>query len=231
MSNIDQFRPPSGGSHASTTQKTRQETQAVAQSATDASGGVVQSATEQAKDVASDASRQAQNLYGQARTQVSDQVSAQQKRAADGLHVLSDDVGKMAEKSQGSGVGTQVARQASDKIDQVARWLDNREPRDVVDDVKSYARRNPGTFFLGAAVLGVLAGRLTKNLAPQSGNADDDGAMRHTANAVDSAGSGDPAANEAYADGPPIGAGAGTRLGTPATSATPASYPRYEERS
>lgn len=214
-------------------QTTKQETWAVAQSATEASGGVAQSAMEQGKDVASDASRQAQNLYGQVRAQVTVQAGAQQKRAADSLHALSDDLGKMAEQGQGSGVGTQVARQASDKIDQVAQWFDNREPRDVVDEVKSYARRNPGAFFLGAAVLGVLAGRLTKNLAPESGNADDDAAMRHTANAGDSAGSGDPAAQEAsaYVNDPPTGSGAGARLGTPATAATPGSYTGYEERS
>jgi uncharacterized membrane protein len=42
--------------------------------------------------------------------------------------------------------------------------LQNREPADLLNDVRSYARRKPGTFLIGAAVLGVVAGRLTSGI-------------------------------------------------------------------
>ncbi|MEK8109106.1 phage holin family protein [Micromonospora sp. M12] len=65
---------------------------------------------------------------------------------------------------------------------QAAGWLDEREPGEVLDEVRTYARRNPGTFLAGAAVAGLLVGRLTRGLtAPASGNGQGGGhpAIRH----------------------------------------------------
>jgi hypothetical protein len=42
--------------------------------------------------------------------------------------------------------------------------LQNREPADLLEEVRSYARRKPGTFLLGAALAGVVAGRLTSGI-------------------------------------------------------------------
>lgn len=159
-------------------QKLQQEPNPVARSAADAGAGVVDSATKQGKDVASEAGRQARSLYGQMRAEVDDQAAIQQKRAVGGLHALGDEVAKMAEQGDGSGLGSQVAQQASQKINEVARWLDDHEPGQVFDEIKSYARRNPGTFLMGAAALGIVAGRLTKNLADASAGIDGSGNTR-----------------------------------------------------
>ena len=56
-----------------------------------------------------------------------------------------------------------IARQASDKAQELATWIDAREPGDLVTEVRDFARRKPGTFLLGAAAVGVLAGRLTRS--------------------------------------------------------------------
>jgi len=42
--------------------------------------------------------------------------------------------------------------------------LQNREPADLLEEVRSFARRKPGLFLLGAAAAGVLAGRLTSGV-------------------------------------------------------------------
>jgi hypothetical protein len=60
------------------------------------------------------------------------------------------------------GMVTDLARQASDKAQDLAGWLESRQPGDLVEEVRDLARRKPGTFLLGAAVAGVLAGRLTR---------------------------------------------------------------------
>jgi hypothetical protein len=169
MTDIRASGPPRQSGHQSTTDAAKEQTKIVGQSARSAGGDVVESAKGQTQRVVSETGRQAQNLYGQVRSQVQDQASSQQKRAVDGLYALRDEVGKMADQGGQSGPATHVARQASTKINQVAQWLDGREPGHVLDEVKMYARRNPGTFLLGAAVLGVLAGRMTKNLAGDSG--------------------------------------------------------------
>jgi hypothetical protein len=47
----------------------------------------------------------------------------------------------------------------------LADHLDRHEPTELLEQVRAYARRRPVVFLTGAAVLGVLAGRLTRNLA------------------------------------------------------------------
>jgi hypothetical protein len=164
MTDIGASDPPPVHAQRSTVDAAKEQTTAVGQSAKDAGSDVVAQAKDQTQRVASEAGRQTQDLYRQVRGQLGDQASTQQKRAVGGLYALGHEVGQMAEQGGQSGPATHVARQASEKINDAARWLDSREPGHVLDDVKRYARRNPGTFLLGAAVLGVLAGRLTKNL-------------------------------------------------------------------
>jgi hypothetical protein len=71
-----------------------------------------------------------------------------------------------------SGPVTQVVREASGRIMRAGQWLEVREPGHVLNEVKTYARRHPGVFLVAAAVLGVVAGRLTKNAIGET--SDDD---------------------------------------------------------
>ncbi|MEK8109635.1 hypothetical protein NKG94_44550 [Micromonospora sp. M12] len=74
----------------------------------------------------------------------------------------------MAEQGGQAGPVTELARQAADRVHGVAGWLEERDPGDMLNEVRDYARRNPGTFLVGAAVLGVLAGRLTRGISAAS---------------------------------------------------------------
>lgn len=136
--------------------------------AAQAGGNVAQTAKEQGREVVGEASRQARNLYGEARSQLAGQAGDQQRRAAGGLRSLADEMRSMADQGGQSGPVSELARQAADRVHGVAGWLENREPGDLVAEVRNYARRSPGTFLLGAAVLGVVAGRLTRNIAAVS---------------------------------------------------------------
>jgi hypothetical protein len=49
-------------------------------------------------------------------------------------------------------------------VDSLGRWLDSHGPDEVLDEVRSFARRRPGTFLLIAAGAGVVLGRLTRGL-------------------------------------------------------------------
>lgn len=82
-----------------------------------------------------------------------------------GLYALSDEAARMAAAGGQSGTMTPVVEEAGRRFRQAGQWLERREPGDVLREVNEFARQNPGTFLVGAAVLGVLAGRLTKNLA------------------------------------------------------------------
>lgn len=154
--------PASSGS-ASTTETAKGEAKQVADTAVSSGKEVAATAQEEAKNVAAEAKEQAGSLLDTVRTEVSQQARTSQNRIADALHGLSSELGGMASGSQESGPLTDLAHQASRKGGEVAHWLQDREPSDVLEEVRSYARRRPGTFLVLCGLAGVVAGRLTRS--------------------------------------------------------------------
>jgi hypothetical protein len=147
----------------------RDEAADVGNSAVEAGSHVAQSATDQAKQVVSETGRQARDLLGEAKGQVREQASTQQHQAAQQLRAVADELSEMTAKGGQSGLATQVAQEAAERVRGVASWLDQREPGDLLDGVRDFARRHPGTFLVGAAAAGVVAGRLTRGLTSAAG--------------------------------------------------------------
>src|SRR5512132_2432762 len=145
-----------------TAQVARDEAGEVARTAADAGRQVAGTAAEQAKTVAQAATAQARDLVGEARGQVQEQARNGQQKATDGIRALVQELREMAEGAQQSGPASEVARQAADRADRLADWLGEREPGDLVQEVRSFARRRPGVFLAGAALAGVVVGRLTR---------------------------------------------------------------------
>ena len=148
----------------STTGTARHEAEEVAETAKDAGSQVVQSAKEQVGEVTEEAGRQARDLLDQLRTEATDQAATQQERAAGGLRSLADELSGMARRSDQDGPATDLARQAAGRLQDVAQWLEQRNPGDVLEEVRSFARRRPGAYLALAAGAGLLAGRLTRGL-------------------------------------------------------------------
>ncbi|MEU0155880.1 hypothetical protein [Micromonospora fulviviridis] len=164
MTATNQSRSPGG-----TAGQARQEASRVGQAAAQTGGKVTHAATEQGGHVAAEAWQQTRNLTGQATTQLQDQARTQQHRAAEGLRDLGRELGSMAERSGESGMAGEAVRRAADAAQRAAGWLDQREPGEVLDEVRGYARQHPGTFLAGAVVAGLLVGRLTRNLTASDG--------------------------------------------------------------
>ena len=74
----------------------------------------------------------------------------------------------MTSGTQTSGMANDLAQQASSKIRDIARWLESREPADLLEEARSFARRRPGTFLAGAALVGLVGGRLTRGMADEA---------------------------------------------------------------
>ncbi|MEH0938784.1 hypothetical protein [Micromonospora psammae] len=163
----------------------RDQARQVGSEAANAGGAVAQTAKEQGREVADEAKRQARNLYGEARNQLAGRTSEQQRRAAGGLRSLAEEVRSMAQNGGSAGPVTELAHQAADRVHGVAGWLEEREPGDLLNEVKNYARRNPGTFLVGAALLGVVAGRLTKGLTSASDGPSDTHGLYGSTNGYD----------------------------------------------
>lgn len=157
-----------------TAQTAQQEAAGVAQSAVESGRTVAHEAKDQARQVTAEAKDQARSLLDQARTEVSGQAGAQQKRLADGLRGLGDELGRMTESSEG-GLASDLARQLADRTSSAASWLDEREPGELVTALSDFARRRPGVFLAVAAGAGLLAGRLTRGLSAASSDSSDEG--------------------------------------------------------
>jgi hypothetical protein len=130
--------------------------------ATEEGKHVAATAGQEAKQVAAEVRYQTRNLVGELRTQATQQSRSQRDRLAHTLHELSDELDKMAASAGGSGLATDLVHQASQRARDFGTRIENREPGDLLDDVRAFARRRPGAFLLGAAALGVVAGRLTR---------------------------------------------------------------------
>lgn len=156
----------------STTPGVRDESSNVAKEAGDAGRRVAGVAKGEAKSVGYEARRQAKRLADQVGTEVRDQAANQQSRAASGLRNIGDEFSNMANGTgSGSGFAADLARQAGDRVGAAAQWLDERDPRSVLVEVKNFARRRPGVFLAIAVGAGIVVGRLTRALAQPS---DDD---------------------------------------------------------
>ncbi|HEU5475911.1 MAG TPA: hypothetical protein VFV67_35245 [Actinophytocola sp.] len=137
----------------------------VGKSAAERAGEVSAVVGEQAKQVASETGTQAKNLLEEGANQLRGQASDAQQKLAEGLHGMAEQLRRMSDRSDDSGVASDLVRQATERTEQVASWLKTREPGDLIGEVRSFARRRPGVFLAGAAVAGLLAGRLTRNIA------------------------------------------------------------------
>lgn len=145
-----------------TSPSAQEKAQQTAATAADESKKVAGTARSEAQNVAAEAKVQVSSLMDQATSQVSDQSRTQRDRLVGMLHTLSDDLQQMAGQTSQPGIASDLVRQVSDRARSLGDQMDGREPTELLDDVRQFARRRPGTFLLGALAAGVAAGRLTR---------------------------------------------------------------------
>jgi hypothetical protein len=131
---------------------------------------VAGTAKDEALDVAGTAAEQVRNVVGEARqqvtTQLSDQAATGRDKLSETLRTLGDDLQKMAQgEGPSQGMATDLAHEVSDRVRAFGSHLENREPAQLLDDARDFARRRPGTFLLGALAAGVVAGRVFRATA------------------------------------------------------------------
>ncbi|MDT0188017.1 hypothetical protein Q9S36_48305 [Microbacterium sp. ARD31] len=158
--------PSTTSGDTSTTDKARD----TASTAADQGRQVAGTAKDEALSVASTAADQARSVVGDARQQVTSQLNDQattgRDRLSETLRTLGDDLQQMAEgQGPAQGMATDLAREVSDRVRTLGSHLENREPSQLLDDARDFARRRPGTFLLGALAAGVVAGRMFRATA------------------------------------------------------------------
>jgi hypothetical protein len=170
------FPPPATtgtGSQSTTTERAKEtkdvavdEAKNVGQTAAQAGTQVASVATDQAKEVVQETQRQAKDLIDQGRSQLKEQAVTQQQKAGQSLTSLAQELRGLADGTSAGAPGParDLLQQASSSVENFAAMLQNRDPGELLDEVRRFARRKPGVFLLGAAAAGVLAGRLTSGV-------------------------------------------------------------------
>ncbi len=201
----------SSGSGSSGTRETvKDEAKHVRESAMDAGRQVAGTAKDEAQNVAGEAKAQARQLVDQTMHEAREQAKGQQQRLAGGISTFGDDLRSMADGAE-SGLAAQVVSEVSDRAAAVGRWLEEREPADLLDELSSFARRRPATFIAIAGVAGLVVGRLARGIVSE---AKEEREQRSTTSSTG-------ASTGGYGASPAYGAGTGSTGGAHAIGQPP----------
>ena len=145
-------------------------------------GELVGTATQQAAEVADQASAQARNLLEETRTRLEEQTVEGASKLGDHLARLGEEAvaladGRPQDAPTVQGYVRRTGESLLDAADRAYGLSDDVQTRGiggVLSDVQTFARRRPGAFLIGTAVLGVLAGRAARNAQDQEGGGDAD---------------------------------------------------------
>ncbi|HET6625771.1 MAG TPA: hypothetical protein VFG63_05240 [Nocardioidaceae bacterium] len=185
----------------------KEKAKQTAGTAADESRHVADVAKDEAQNVTAEAKQQAQGLVDEALSQVDEQSRTQRDRLVDTLRTFSDDLEQMASQGGRSGIATDLTRQVAGKTRDLTSRIDGREPRELLDEVRDFARRKPGMFLLGAVAAGVVAGRVTRGA--KDAKSSDHGTRpvyddpRGTTTGQPTAGTGYPVTDPGYPPGDP----------------------------
>ncbi len=149
----------------------KDEAAQVGQVAASAASDVAGTAKQQAGQVAGEAVNQLRSLTDEARDQASQQVSSATDKLSSTVRSLADEMRDLGQgKGDANGTVAGLVQQLADKGEQLADQISARGPGGLVQDLRSFAARKPGTFLLGALAAGVATGRLVKGATADTGS-------------------------------------------------------------
>ncbi|MCR8676087.1 hypothetical protein NWP10_09750 [Micrococcus sp. HG099] len=151
------------------------QAQAVAHDAKAKAQDLASTAQAEAGHVKDEAVHQVKSLAGQAQEQMSSQAHAQQERLAGQARTYTDDLHRVVSGEQPQ---TDLVRQGfasvADRAEALTQRLETASPQELLQDVRGFAARRPGTFLAIALGAGLVAGRLTRGMRdagrPDSGD-------------------------------------------------------------
>ncbi len=151
----------------------RAQTQEVASVAGDQAREVADLVRSQATQLTQELSDQGRTLYEETRQQVAEQADAQTQALAQTLHRWGSEAQALAEgRPADAGTVGMYARQFADQLYRAASEIEMRGASGLVEEVGDLARRRPGTFLLGAALIGFGGGRLLRSGKANTGGTD-----------------------------------------------------------
>ncbi len=161
------------GTDSDPKEATRHEADRLKGQAQSAASDVAATAKDEARAVQNETMDQVKSLASNAQDELTSQASTQQQRLAEQSRTVTDDLRRISRGERPeSQMVTQAVSSIADRAESLTRQLETKEPMDLLDDVRRFASRRPGTFLLLAAGAGLLAGRLTRGMRDASSNDD-----------------------------------------------------------
>ena len=91
-----------------------------------------------------------------------DAIDSGRGAAARGVHGTADVLRSAADALPGAPKVREFADGAARMLDGTAKYLRDRQPKDMLDDFHTRAKANPVAFLIGALAVGFLAGRMLR---------------------------------------------------------------------
>jgi len=159
-------RSNAGPSTTSESEAPRSSTQgSVGSSAGRGAGSVL---VDEAKDAAAKLGAEAKNLSSQvgrsAQELVKGEVGKRTEKGAEDLDAVAGALRRSGHELEDNIAAPYVVK-AADQIERVSQFLRTAEPRDILQSVENFARREPVLFLGGALALGLLGARFLKSSA------------------------------------------------------------------
>jgi hypothetical protein len=139
-------------------------TEQTAQTARAEAGAVADTVKDETRQVAQQAQQQATNALHQIQGDVRTRANEEATKFAQTLHETSRQLQTMADHSGEQGFVASLVREGSNATERLGTRLDQGGLDAVMSDMRSWARRQPGTFLLGAVAAGFAVGRLVRNM-------------------------------------------------------------------
>jgi hypothetical protein len=139
-------------------------TSEVAQQARQAGQEVVYEARQAAGQVAAEAKDAGQQMAGDARRAAEEQINQRSTMAGERVGLAAEDARDVAQTLRGKGreAPAKVADQAADRMERFAQYLRDADAGRIMYDIRRVGREQPAAVVAGAAVVGVIIGRVVK---------------------------------------------------------------------
>jgi hypothetical protein len=126
--------------------------------------GGSQGAREALQDHAEKVTEKTREVGGTVQDTVREQVDTRSTQAGEQVGSVSDAMRDMSDqlRSQGNDLPAQIAQQAADRAEQVARYLREADADRILTDVEDFGRRQPWVMAAAGLALGVAAARFIK---------------------------------------------------------------------
>jgi len=119
---------------------------------------------DKAKEAAGQAQEKVQETAQQAKGQLRTQVDQRSSQAGEKVTGTASDIRTIAQqlREQGNDQPAKLAEQAADRAERLGGYLSESSADRILNDVESYARRQPWAVAVGGALLGFAASRFLK---------------------------------------------------------------------